>query len=291
MTRLAATRQGEHGRAALALSASRLNEWDSSMKSHHSSLAALVFLLPALRQNSAGRKADRGRLLQDPYLHHAARRGAGSRRHRDAARRQGGRRHAPRRNLADRQRLRPPIRRRRSSRASPTACTRSSAWRRRTAGSTSPSGPTSSRIKDTNGHGKADIFEVVTDGWEINGDYHEYAFGSRFDKNGEIWITLCLTGSFNSNSKFRGWAMQGHARRQVRPDRQRRALARRRRLQRRGRRLLHRQPGAVERRLRASSRSSSAASSAIPTASSGTRSRKRSTSARPRRSPRAAAAS
>src|SRR5437016_1218396 len=66
--------------------------------------------------------------------------------------------------------------------------------------------PDVSRIKDMHGRGKADTFEVVTDGWEINGDYHEYAFGSRFDKNGELWITLCLTGSFNSDSKFRGWA-------------------------------------------------------------------------------------
>jgi glucose/arabinose dehydrogenase len=68
--------------------------------------------------------------------------------------------------------------------------------------------PDVSRIKDTDGDGKADLFEVVTDGWEINGDYHEYAFGSRFDKNGNIWIALCLTGSFNSNSKFRGWALK-----------------------------------------------------------------------------------
>ncbi len=66
--------------------------------------------------------------------------------------------------------------------------------------------PDVSRIKDTNRDGKADLFEVVTDGWEINGDYHEYAFGSRFDKDGNLWITLCLTGSFNSNHKFRGWA-------------------------------------------------------------------------------------
>jgi glucose/arabinose dehydrogenase len=66
--------------------------------------------------------------------------------------------------------------------------------------------PDVSRIKDTDGDGKADKFEVVSDGWEVNGDYHEYAFGSRFDKDGNIWITLCLTGSFNSNSKFRGWA-------------------------------------------------------------------------------------
>src|SRR6059058_4405705 len=49
--------------------------------------------------------------------------------------------------------------------------------------------PDVTRIKDTDGDGKADLFEVVTDGWEINGDYHEYAFGSRFDKNGELWIT------------------------------------------------------------------------------------------------------
>jgi hypothetical protein len=62
-----------------------------------------------------------------------------------------------------------------------------------------------SRIKDSKGKGRADTFEVVTDGWEINGDYHEYAFGSRFDKEDNIWIALCLTGSFNSNSKFRGW--------------------------------------------------------------------------------------
>jgi glucose/arabinose dehydrogenase len=68
--------------------------------------------------------------------------------------------------------------------------------------------PDVSRIKDTNGDGKADVFEVVTDGWEINGDYHEYAFGSRFDKNGNLWITLCLTGSFDSHSKFRGWAFK-----------------------------------------------------------------------------------
>ncbi len=62
------------------------------------------------------------------------------------------------------------------------------------------------RIKDTNGDGKADVFEVVTDGWEISGDYHEYAFGSRFDKQGNLWLTLCLTGSFTSDAKFRGWA-------------------------------------------------------------------------------------
>lgn len=66
--------------------------------------------------------------------------------------------------------------------------------------------PDVTRLKDTNGDGKADVFEVVADGWEVNGDYHEYAFGTRFDRDGNIWVTLCLTGSFNSNCKFRGWA-------------------------------------------------------------------------------------
>ena len=66
--------------------------------------------------------------------------------------------------------------------------------------------PDVSRVRDANGDGKADVFEVVADGWEVNGDYHEYAFGSRFDKAGNLWFTLCLTGSFDSNSKFRGWA-------------------------------------------------------------------------------------
>jgi glucose/arabinose dehydrogenase len=65
--------------------------------------------------------------------------------------------------------------------------------------------PDVTRIKDSKGKGKADIFEVVSDGWEISGDYHEYAFGSRFDKDGNIWVALCLTGSFTSNVKFRGW--------------------------------------------------------------------------------------
>ncbi|MCA8998887.1 MAG: hypothetical protein KDA80_17945 [Planctomycetaceae bacterium] len=65
-----------------------------------------------------------------------------------------------------------------------------------------------SRIRDTNGDGKADEFEVVSDNWEISGDYHEYAFGSKFDPEGNIWVTLCLTGSFSSQVPFRGWCVR-----------------------------------------------------------------------------------
>ncbi len=65
-----------------------------------------------------------------------------------------------------------------------------------------------SRLKDMDGDGRADLFETVNDDWGINGDYHEYAFGSKFDAAGDLWVTLCLTGSFTSQSKFRGWCLR-----------------------------------------------------------------------------------
>lgn len=68
--------------------------------------------------------------------------------------------------------------------------------------------PEVSRLRDTDGDGAADIIESVNSDWGINGDYHEYAFGSRPDKDGNIWVVLCLTGSFNADSDFRGWCLR-----------------------------------------------------------------------------------
>ncbi len=65
-----------------------------------------------------------------------------------------------------------------------------------------------SRLKDTDGDLRADLIENVNDSWGVTGDYHEYAFGSKFDKDGNLWVTLCLTGSFNSNTEFRGWCLR-----------------------------------------------------------------------------------
>ena len=64
------------------------------------------------------------------------------------------------------------------------------------------------RLKDTDADGKADQFETVNADWQISGDYHEYAFGSRFDRDGNIWVVLCLTGSFSSDCKYRGWCLR-----------------------------------------------------------------------------------
>lgn len=71
--------------------------------------------------------------------------------------------------------------------------------------------PDVSRIRDIDGDGLADEFEVVAEGWEISGDYHEYAFGSKFDADGNQWIVLCLTGSFGSNVPYRGWCLRVNA--------------------------------------------------------------------------------
>ncbi|MDZ4821719.1 MAG: hypothetical protein SGJ20_22390, partial [Planctomycetota bacterium] len=64
------------------------------------------------------------------------------------------------------------------------------------------------RLKDENDDRRADIFEVVADNWEITGDYHEYAVGSNFDREGNLYVALCLTGSFGSSAKYRGWCLK-----------------------------------------------------------------------------------
>jgi hypothetical protein len=64
------------------------------------------------------------------------------------------------------------------------------------------------RLKDTDGDGTADKYEIFCDSWAITGDYHEYGFMSPFDKDGNLYCVLCLTGSFNSNAPWRGWAVK-----------------------------------------------------------------------------------
>ena len=64
------------------------------------------------------------------------------------------------------------------------------------------------RIKDSDGDGEGDTYELISRLWGINGDYHEYTFGSTPDKDGNTWLVLCLTGSVNAKSPWRGWAIR-----------------------------------------------------------------------------------
>jgi len=63
------------------------------------------------------------------------------------------------------------------------------------------------RITDTDSDGKADRFETVSDTWGY-ANYHEYAFGSKFDKEGNLYVALGLSSSYHSRALFRGWVMQ-----------------------------------------------------------------------------------
>lgn len=70
--------------------------------------------------------------------------------------------------------------------------------------------PEVTKIRDVNGDWQADEFVTVAAPWGVNGDYHEYAFGSTPDENGDVWVALCLTGSGRAapESTFRGWGFR-----------------------------------------------------------------------------------
>ena len=64
------------------------------------------------------------------------------------------------------------------------------------------------KMTDVDGDGIADSYETLHDSWGMNGDYHEYNFGSTPDKDGNIWVVHCLTGSGRAKSDWRGWAFR-----------------------------------------------------------------------------------
>lgn len=66
------------------------------------------------------------------------------------------------------------------------------------------------RMKDTDGDDRADVFETVCDSWEISGNYHEYAFGPAMDKQGNFWITLNKPFGDEpyGRAHWRGWAVK-----------------------------------------------------------------------------------
>lgn len=67
------------------------------------------------------------------------------------------------------------------------------------------------RLEDTNGDDVADIYETACSGWGVSGNYHEFAFGPKFDRAGNAWITLNV-GFCDALGKsvvpYRGWALR-----------------------------------------------------------------------------------
>ncbi|MFN6375337.1 MAG: plastocyanin/azurin family copper-binding protein [Chitinophagia bacterium] len=69
------------------------------------------------------------------------------------------------------------------------------------------------KIEDRDGDGKADAFTPVTL-FQLSGNYHEYAYGPIFDKNGDMYVTLNVAwvGYGDGLGKWHGWLLK------VKPD-------------------------------------------------------------------------
>ncbi len=63
------------------------------------------------------------------------------------------------------------------------------------------------RIADTDGDEVADRYDTLTSNWGY-AEGHEFAFASKPDAEGNLWVTLGLSGSYESHNLFRGWAVK-----------------------------------------------------------------------------------
>lgn len=66
------------------------------------------------------------------------------------------------------------------------------------------------RMRDLDGDDRADVFETVTDDWELSGSYHEYAFGPRLTADGKLWVSLNIPFGAEpyGRADWRGWAVR-----------------------------------------------------------------------------------
>ncbi len=46
------------------------------------------------------------------------------------------------------------------------------------------------QLRDTDGDDIADEYLTVAKGWGVTGHYHEYAYGPKLDRDGNLWLTL-----------------------------------------------------------------------------------------------------
>ena len=79
------------------------------------------------------------------------------------------------------------------------------------------------RMRDTDNDGVADEYLAVARGWGVTGHYHEYAYGPKKDRDGNLWITLNIglglrgeqltrtirePGLGYRQGRWRGWGMK-----------------------------------------------------------------------------------
>ncbi|MEM7305354.1 MAG: ThuA domain-containing protein [Planctomycetota bacterium] len=65
------------------------------------------------------------------------------------------------------------------------------------------------RLVDTDGDDVADRYEAFCSDWGVSGNYHEFAFGPEFDRDGNAWVTLNVgfCGALGkATAPYRGWA-------------------------------------------------------------------------------------
>ena len=66
------------------------------------------------------------------------------------------------------------------------------------------------KLVDEDADDRADVYQTVSDGWGVSGNYHEFAFGPELDGKGRMWATLNVgfCGSLGKSTvPWRGWAV------------------------------------------------------------------------------------
>lgn len=65
------------------------------------------------------------------------------------------------------------------------------------------------RLEDKDGDDKADVYKTIYS-WPLSGNYHDYSYGPKFKKNGNMLVTLNLSwiGHGASLAKWRGWLLE-----------------------------------------------------------------------------------
>ena len=65
--------------------------------------------------------------------------------------------------------------------------------------------PELTRVVDTDDDGAADLFETISDGWGLSGNYHEYIAGPVRDRDGNFYVSLGLaSGNADPREPARG---------------------------------------------------------------------------------------